>query len=305
MRSCVTLRLGLLGIVLCLGTDYGTAQELTPRAFWPAPVGVRVAVVGYSLAFGDVLFDPSIPLYGVDSRVNTTILAYLQYFSLAGRTANVLVELPYSWGTTKGFIGDTPAQGSFSGVGDVGVTLALNLLGAPSMTPKDIQEFRASPRPIVGASFKVIAPVGRYDSRRLLNVGANRWSAKAELGLIIPLRPTWLLEFDGGGWFFGDDNDFVAGKSEQEAILAAQAHLVKRFKPGFWLSLNVNYFTGGRQTIDGNRLGDVQRNSRFGGTFAMPFGGRHAVKVGYSRGAVTEFGSDFRRFLVTYQVLLR
>ncbi|MGB6334513.1 MAG: transporter [Thermoanaerobaculia bacterium] len=295
----------LLWAVCCLWPAASPAQDLTPRAYWPAPKGIKVAVVGYSYATGDVLFDPSTPLYGVDSSINAGIVAYLQTFSLWGRTTNVLVELPYSWGTTKGLLFADPARRDFSGLGDLGLTLAVNLLGAPSMTPAQFQELRANPHPILGASLKVVAPTGSYDSDRLINVGANRWGVKAELGYMIPLRPKWLLELEAGVWFFGDDDDFLPGKREQEPIFAGDVHLVKRFKPGFWASLDLNYFTGGRQTIGGVRLGDVQRNSRLGGTVVVPFRGRHAIKVGYSRGVVTEFGTDFRQFIVSYQTVFR
>ncbi len=79
---------------------------------------------------------------------------------------------------------------------------------------------------------------------------------------------------------------------------------MNRLKPGFWVSLDLNYFKDGRQTIGGERLADVQRNSRVGGTIVVPFRGRHAVKVGCSIGVVTDFGTDFNQFLVSYQVLL-
>ena len=305
MSALSMKRILLLGLALLSCTAHGAAQELTPRAYWPAPDGLRLLVIGYAHSGGDVLFDPSIPLYGVDSRINTAIVAYLQVFSLVGRTANVLVELPYSWGTTEGLIGKIPAQGNFSGIGDAGVTLTANLIGAPTMTPGEFQELRANPHPILGASIKVLVPLGRYDTGKLLNVGSNRWAARTELGFMLPHSPTWLLEFDGGTWLFGDDAEFISGKRQQETIFGARTHLVKRFKPGLWLSFDVNFFTGGRQTIDGERLGDVQRNSRLGATLAVPFKGRHAVKCGYSRGTVTEYGTDFRQFLVSYQVLLR
>ena len=54
-------------IAALLWSPSAAAQELTPRAYWPAPKGIKVAIVGYSHVNGDVLFDPSIPLYGVDS----------------------------------------------------------------------------------------------------------------------------------------------------------------------------------------------------------------------------------------------
>jgi hypothetical protein len=280
-------------------------QELTPRAYWPAPKGTKVVVVGYSYATGDVLFDPSVPLYGVDSVLNAGVLAYLQTFSLWGRTANVVAELPYTWGTTRGTVVEDPARQAYSGFSDLGVTLSVNLLGAPTLTPADFQELRAHPRPILGASLKVVAPTGRYDPARLINEGANRWATKAELGFMVPLRPRWLLELEAGVWLFGDDDEFVAGRKVQDPIFAADFHLVRRFKPGFWAALDLNYFTGGRQTIGANRLGDVQRNSRIGGTVVVPFGGRHAVKVGYALGVFTEFGTDFDQLLVSYQVVFR
>ena len=82
----------LLWVLFCLWAAGGAAaQELSPRAYWPAPKGTRVAILGYSYSAGDVLTDPSLPIYGVDSSINTGFLGYLQIFSLWGRTATVIV----------------------------------------------------------------------------------------------------------------------------------------------------------------------------------------------------------------------
>jgi len=35
----------------------------------------------------------------------------------------------------------------------------------------------------------------------------------------------------------------------------------------------------------------------------QPFGGRHAIKMSYSTGVVTESGGDFDVFLLNYQVI--
>ena len=289
----------------CLWAANGAAQELTPRAYWPAPKGTGVAVLGYSYVSGDVLFDRSTPLYGVDSRFNVAIVAYLKTFSLWKRTTNVLVELPYSWGVTEGIVVDTPARRDFSGIGDLDVTMMVNLLGAPSMDVTGFQELRANPHPILGASLKILAPTGAYDSNRLINVGANRWATRLQLGSVIPLRPTWLLELEGGVWFFGDDDEFLPGRREQDPVYSAQANLIKRIRPGLWASLDLTYFSGGRQTIGGDQLDDAQKNIKVGGTVVVPFAGRHAIKIGYANGAVTKYGSDFDQFLVTYQILLK
>ena len=295
--ALVCLVAGLFG----LAAPRVMAQELSPRTFWPAPKGTKLAVLGYSYSTGDVLMDPSIPVYGVDSKVNTSVLAYMQAFSLAGRTANALMELPYSWGTSKGYIATTPVSSDFSGLGDINFTLAVNLLGAPSLSLSDYQELRANPRPIVGASVKVVTPTGHYEEDRLINVGANRWAVKPKLGLMLPLHEKWLLELETSTWFFSDDEDYLAGRREQDPIFAAEMHLVKRLKPGFWASLDVTYFTGGRQTIGGNRLADTQDNVKLGGTVVVPFLGPNAIKAGYSASVVTKYGNDFHQFLLAYQ----
>lgn len=281
------------------------AQELTPRLYWPAPKGTKVLVAGYSHASGGVYFDRSVPLYGVDSRINVGILAYLHTLDLWGRTSNFLVELPYTWGSTQGAVGQTRARRDFSDFGDLKFNLTVNLMGAPSMTPQDFLEFRASPRPIVGASLKVVAPTGHYDSDRLINTGANRWATRVQLGSVIPLSSSWLLELEAGVWFFGEDDEFLMGEREQDPIFSAQVNFIKRFKPGLWASLDLTYFAGGRQTIGGKRLEDEQQNAKIGGTVVIPFAGRHAVKIGYANGAVTKYGTDFDQFLFTYQYLLR
>jgi hypothetical protein len=261
--------------------------------------------VGYAHVSGDEVLDPSIPLNAVDSRIDSGILAYLHTLSLWGRTANVIAELPYSRGSARGLIGETTARTEFSGFGDLGVTLAVNLIGAPSLTPAEFQALRTQPHPIIGASLKILAPTGSYDSDRLINVGGHRWAARVELGSIFPLTSRWLLEFDAGAWFFADDEDYLPGRREQDPIIALQAHLVRRFRPGFWASLDANFFAGGRQTVGRNRLADVQQNSRVGATVVVPFGGRHALKAGYFFGVHTEFGSDFDQIFVAYQLVFR
>jgi hypothetical protein len=304
MQSARILRTVTTLVIAIFWAGELAAQDLTPRLFWPSPQGTKVLVTGYSYAAGDVFFDQSLPLFGVDSNINVGILAYVQTLGLWGRTSNLLVELPYTWGNTSGSIEETPARADFSDFGDLKFTLTLNLLGAPSMTREDFLAFRADPQPIVGASLKVIAPTGAYDANKLINVGANRWATRLQLGSVIPLKPTWLLELEGGVWFFGDDDEYLPGARQQDPIYSAQVNLVKRIRPGLWASLDLTYFSGGRQTIGGDQLDDAQKNIKVGGTIVVPFANRHAIKIGYANGAVTKYGTDFDQFLVTYQVLL-
>jgi len=281
------------------------SQELTPRLYWPAPVGTRLLVFGYQYSDGDLLMDPSIPLYGVDSKIGTLLAGYVQTVDLWGRTTNLLLELPYSEGSTQGLFDGQMLRRDFTGFNDIAVSATINLLGAPAMTREDFQALRADPRPIVGLNFKLVLPTGHYQEGRLINVGANRLAARVQVGSILPIRRRWLLEFAAGAWFFGSDSDFIGGRREQDPIYAVEVHLIRRFKPGFWGALDMNYFKGGAQTIGGKQLVDLHSNSRLGATLAIPFLGRNAVKLVYSAGTRTRFGTDFNQFTVTYQRLLR
>ena len=204
--------LPILGCMVCgLWVSGVAAQEITPRLFWPTPKGTKLLVAGYSYSSGGVFFDYSIPIEDADSTVNTGVLAYAQTLGLWGRTSNILFEQPYSKGTAQGLLLGQPVATDFSAFGDLGVTLNVNLRGAPTMDREAFLEYRANPRPIIGASLKLIAPTGHYDPNRVLNVGANRWAARLKLGTVIILKPSWLLELSANTWLFADNDEFIMG----------------------------------------------------------------------------------------------
>ena len=281
------------------------AQDLTPRTYWPAPKGTRLLIVGYAHQAGDVVTDPSIPITGVDSRIDSAVLAYRQTIDLFGRTGNIQLEVPYVDGTTTGMVSDEPGRRDVSGLGDIAATLTINLAGAPSLSVADFQGLRQHPRPILGASIKIVAPTGEYEPDKLINIGTNRWAVRLQLGYVRPLTAKWLLEMSAGAWFFEDNHEFLGVTREQDPIGALNLHLVRRFSPGFWASLDLNYYLGGHTTVDGDRNADLQRNSRMGLSLAYPFRGRHAIKLGISEGVVTESGGDFRTLTLNYIYRIR
>jgi hypothetical protein len=295
----------LLITTFCLWVPGAVAQEITPRLFWPTPKGTTVLVAGYSYSTGDVLFDPSIPITGANSDINSGVFAYAQTLDLWGRTSNLLLSLPYSKGTVKGFLENRPEETDFSDFGDLSVTLNVNLRGAPTMNREEFLAFRANPRPIIGASLKITAPTGHYDADRLINVGSNRWTARLKLGTAFVVKPSWLLELSASSWFFGDDPDFLTGRKQQNPVLTLESNLIKRIRPGLWASFDVAYYRGGRQTIAGNQLNNTQRNLKIGGTLVIPFLGRHAIKIGYANGVIIRYGDDFDQLLVSYQIAVR
>ncbi|PLW67435.1 transporter [Pseudohalioglobus lutimaris] len=294
-------------LIFCamLGVVSGAmAQELTPRAYWPAPQGTQVLTVGIVHTDGDIVPDPSLPLTGIDSSITSGVLGYLNTLDLFGRTAFIILEQAYSNGETNARVGDIgELQRDYQGRGDFAATLAVNLMGAPTMNREEFAELRRNPRPILGASVKVVAPTGEYEKDRVVNVGGNRWAAKFELGYVTVLKPKWLLEVEAGVWVFDDNDDFLGMTRKQGSIKSLELHLVRRFSPGFWASLDVNGYRGGQSSVGGQRRNDLQRDSKLGATLVFPIARKHAVKVAYSTGSINNSDEDFNLYQVSYQRL--
>lgn len=290
----------ILLLAVGLTSAVAFAQELAPRAYWPAPKGTKVASFTYQYSTGDILFDPSLPVVGVDSRLNLAQFSLTQTVDIAGRTANFQFNVPYSWGTTEGEVAGIPQNRYTAGWSDARARISVNLLGAPTLDREAFQQLRADPNPIMGASLMISAPTGSYDADRAINVGSNRWAIKPAIGYIHPLARRWLTEFELGVWVFGDNDDFLGMKREQNPVATGEFHLVKRVRPGFWFSLDLNYYYGGRTILDGVENADLQRNSRAGFTLTFPWKHKHAIRTSFSTGTVTSSGGDFDMFTFMY-----
>ena len=293
-----SLRKALSAIVLLALPVYASAQELEPGAYWPIPTGLNILTVANNFNWGDVAFDPSAPIDEASARINTTAFAFTRAFSLAGRSANAGVVLPVIGGHIEGLYLGEPAEVGRFGQGDPRLRLAMNLYGAPAMTPQQFASYRH--QTIVGVSVTVAPPIGQYDSTKLINLGTNRWSFKPEVGLS-QAWGKWVVEAMAGVWFFTDNTDFVGGRTrEQDPIVATQVHVTYKFTRSMWLAGDANYFTGGQTTIGGKQNLDLQRNSRIGATFSSAIGRGQAIRMSVSRGAYTTIGADFTSIGVGY-----
>ncbi|MBE2215341.1 MAG: transporter [Opitutaceae bacterium] len=296
----VLLRRSLAAWVLWAGVSHGLhAQELEPGAYSPAPVGMNILVLADTFSTGDLNFDPSGPIDEASADINNTIAGYVRTFGFAGRAASLGVALPYVRGDLEGLVSGEPQSAHRSGWGDPRVRLAVNLHGVPALAPK---EFAAHQHPwTLGASLTLGLPLGQYHPDKLVNIGANRWAAKPELGVTRTVG-RWTVEAAAGAWLFTDNTDYYIGRTrEQDPIGSLQVHVIHTFRPRLWIAVDANFYNGGRTTIDGVRSDDLQSNSRIGCTFSLPLDRQHSLKFAYSRGAITRIGADFDSIGVSYQ----
>ena len=185
------------------------AQSLEPRAYSPNPVGANFALANYAYQTGDVVFDASIPITDVSAKINIATLGYVRTFGLFGRSASAALAVPYAWGSVEGQVQEEQRRITRSGFADLQTRLTVNLLGGPAMTPG---EFAArTPETTLGFTLVTVAPTGQYFPDKLINLGANRWAFKTELGFSQPAGK-WAFEAYAGGWFFTPNDDFFGGQ---------------------------------------------------------------------------------------------
>ncbi len=291
---------GVLGGLLLSAVLSATAgtQELIPAAYTPAPYGINLLSLASTYNSGDLAFDPSGPIEDASARITSTTLNYTRTLNIAGRSANIGVIVPYVLGDLEGLYLGEQAYADRSGLGDLYFRGAVNLYGAPAMSPMEFGAFK--PRTMIGASLVVIAPTGQYDPTKLINIGTNRWGFKPEVGFV-HVMGRWAIDGYVGGWFYTDNTDFFNGLTrEQNPILSTQFHVRYLFKPGLWAAIDANFWRGGQTAVNGAVNDDTQRNSRVGATVSIKLSRSQSLRVAASRGAITRIGGDFSSIGVSY-----
>jgi hypothetical protein len=275
------------------------AQEIEPRAYTNAPVGVNFLIAGYIYTEGGLVFDPSVPLKNANLEINSGVVAYARSLDVWGKSAKFDVLVPYA--TLSGdadYLG-APVSRDVSGLGDPRLRFSINFHGAPALSLQDFRSYEQDL--IVGASVQVSVPIGQYDDDRLVNIGTNRWFVKPEIGVSKAWGP-WTLELSTAATFFGDNDDFFGGKHrEQDPIYSLQGHLVYGFPSGIWAALTGSYLTGGRTTLDGVRGNDLQESTRIGATLALPVDRHNSIKLYASSGVTMRTGTDFDIYGIAWQ----
>jgi hypothetical protein len=284
------------GALLCVAAlvftaTHACAADLEPRAYVNTPVGLNFLIAGYAYSEGGLSTNASSPIKDAQLRIHTEILAYARTLDVWGKSGKFDVILPYSQlsGTAK--VDGQPRERQVSGLHDPRFRFSVNFYGAPALSMQEFANYRQDI--LIGASVQVSAPVGQYDSSKLVNLGTNRWFIKPDIGISKAFGPL-TLELTAGVIFFTKNEDYFGGKTlEQDPVYSTQTHVTYDFGRGVWGALDGTYDYGGRTTVNGVRGDDVQKNSRVGATLALPVNRNNSVKLFASTGVSTRTGSDY------------
>jgi hypothetical protein len=276
-------------------------QELQPRAYFPAPVGLNFFGVSYSGNAGGLLFDPSLPVEDAHVNANIAAASFGEMLNVFGRSGQVLAVLPYVVADVSGTVAGIQAARHRSGLADATFRFATNLYGAPAMHARDFGKYR--PKMLIGVSLTMTAPTGQYDPNVLINIGTNRWAFKPEVGISYFVRK-WEFEAALGAWLYTKNSSFYGGTFRtQDPLGSLQAHVVRLLPRRMWLAFDGTFYTGGRTYVGDTIKADYQGNTRFGATLGVALKRRQALRFAYFHGATTRIGTDISSLSIAYQVI--
>ncbi len=294
-----TLALALTtGLSLVLPAASARAQDMEPRSYANTPVGINMIGLGYTYSWGAVLVDPSLPVEGLDAKLNALAPFYVRTASILGWASKLVLTWPGVHLSGEGEVENMPVSGTRQGVADPRVRLNVNFLGAPATELREFMKYRQGT--IVGATFEIQAPLGTYDTTKFVNPGANRWTFMVEGGVSQRIR-RWTLEGSAGALLFTANNEYLGSSTlEQNPVTYADLHVIYNLRPAIWLSVDALWVWGGQTSLDGVQRADLQTNTRAGLTLSFPIARRHSLKFLYANGVTTRFGADFKSFGISW-----
>jgi Putative MetA-pathway of phenol degradation len=306
MRHFVQL---LLSVAIEVGSlQIVSAQDLSPRAYVITPLHSNAITLTWSFYDGSINYNGALPVSGATGTYSVPIFSYYHAFSFFGRSANVVASLPYAAGNFQGTVMGAGTHLYRSGLLDSVYRFSVNLKGGPAMPVEKYMKWKQ--KVLLGVSLKVVAPTGQYDPTKLINWGTNRWSFKPEFGYSQRWGGKWVLDGYFGVWFFTTNSDFWSRNiyfegtrsQSQSPIGALEGHLSYDFKPRLWASLDGNFWFGGKTTVNGvqDPLSE-EKNSRIGGTVAIPITRHQSLKFSYSTGTYIRFGGNYQNVSAAWQ----
>ncbi len=199
----------VLMVMVALLFPAAPATADNARDWQNLPINTPVAFAYYYHMDSNTSLDTALPVRNASTEINAGLLRFAYAFD-AGNGKSSGVQVLQTFADVDFSLGGTPFDKSRRGLGDTTVILATNLFGGPAYT---VDEFvKAKPETFLTAALWVTAPTGRYDPKKVINLGANRWAFKPQLAFGHPFGKSWI---EANAWlqFFTDNDDYLNGRT--------------------------------------------------------------------------------------------
>ena len=280
------------------------AQDDGPRAYWKMRAGTWV--VSYQQlrlnidAQDSQAFAPGQYIYAnADVEADIFMASVGRHFTLFKRPASLMFTI--AGGEVDADISATATPPAFlppnvtptgtfsqssSGFADPNLQLAINVYGTPPLK-STVDLLNYEPTWTVDVAAMLAFPIGEYDDDELVNLGLNRWWGR----LAVPVAYHFGV-FDSGHmssielvpsiWLFGENDDFLGQKLENDPLWQLEAHLTHDFTTSFFGSLDVLYRNGFQSEINGVDVGEDLNIGDLGFTLHYQVNDNFGIRGGYS-----------------------
>ena len=255
-RALRALALLATGGFTCLSLTLASAgeaksQEVEPNEFVSAPAGTNL-LLGYYIYGHETEFNvrggPTIKDSGYEANIG--VARYVHYFDVASHPANLQILQPF--GSLSGAHIDSERLGSAFG--------AQNTILIASFWPYS----NAANKTYVVGSIFLYPPSGSYDPRSPINLGDNRLSGAAQIGITKGIGNHFSFDAEFDATFYADNTDYFPGgqRLSQNPTYRGQLWLNWAWSRAFSTSIGWEGLFGGRQNLDGNFTGNSSEEQR-------------------------------------------
>ncbi len=286
-----------------------------PRAYWKARDGAHVVSTQYLFldmqATDSQIFDPAHFIFpNANAEANLFLASYAYHFTLFDRRpssiafnvlggsadVNVSTTIVQSQFLPAGVVRGASFSQSASGWGDPTVQIDVNLFGTPPLI-STVDLLNYEPTYTVDVAVMLAAPIGNYDGDRLINMGLNRFFGRFALPMkyhfgVFAAGYNTTIELTPSVWVFGENDDFLGQKLENEPIWQLEGHVTHDFTRTFYGSLDFLYRRGFQSEFNGVGVGDELVIGNIGLTLNFNVTDNMSIRAGYSSNVFGDDGLD-------------
>jgi len=265
-------------------------------------MGTNFSGVIYGYSTGDILLN-SVVIEDLNAKLSSVGAFYGRSFKFFNKPAKFDIVVPYSFGELNALVNKVDSTVQKYGFMDPTFRISMILVGDKALSLKEfpnreIKKFK------FGTSFKISAPLGKYEPSKTINLGSNRWGFQLKVAGSYFVTKNFILELHVDSWFFTENTNYIGGNTlKQKPLLSTQLHMAYIFNPKMWLSASIGQVGGGETILNDIPQGNYQKNSKYGATFSYKVGKNSSLKVAVTDGLFIYGQGDFTTYLVGYTIL--
>ena len=278
-RACISGVSVLMVFTVCAFADNDT------RDYVPLPPGTMLmAAYFHHISATDMYHDGDKVSGDVNLNANIGIIRPVYYTKIGPFTIDPQAIIPF---------GDQSLDGQ--GVG--GVEISSTGLADPILAATLWLYNNPSSKTWFGFTPFITLPFGEYENEKGINLGANRYAFKAELGFVKGFGD-FMLDLTANVEFYTDNDDYTSADLtlEQNPLYIIEGHLSYNFNPSFFVSADYFYHIGGETAIEGVDQSDDANNHAVGCTLGFMLSPSYQLLFKYKQDIEVENGLDTQTF---------